>query len=149
MARHCGGAPAKSGYYWNPRRWTITPIPRPGGFLPGGPEDRYVTLPAAAVLVLMPLLGGLFVVFLPVIGFALVAWALARKMAALARGGAADLAGTMAPGWLPGEAHLAGRRGGAEADKDLPHEHGAGEKALEALHKEIAERREDEEKGDD
>ena len=149
MARHCGGAPAKSGYYWSPRHWTITPIPRPGGFLPGGPEDRYVKVPAAAVLALMPLLGGLFVVFLPVIGFALVAHALARKALALARGGAADLAGTVAPGWLPGEAHLAGRRGGAEADKDLPHEHGVGDKALEALRKEIAAKRGDEENGRD
>lgn len=149
MARYCGGSLATSGYYWNPRRWSITPIPRPGGFLPGGPEERYLKVPAVAVLVLMPLLGGLFVVFLPVIGFALVAYALARKVVALARGGAADLAGTVAPGWRPGEAHLTGRRGEAEADKDLPHEHGVGEKALEALRKEIAERREDEEQGGD
>ncbi len=149
MARHAGGSPAMSGYYWNARKWSITPIPRTGAFLPGGPEDRYVKVPAAAVLVLMPLLGGLFVVFLPVIGFALVAYALARKVGALARGAAADLTGTVAPGWLPGEAHLTGRRGGAEADKDLPHEHGVGEKTLEALRKEIAERREDEKNGRD
>ncbi len=149
MARHCGGSLATSGYYWNPRRWSITPIPRPRGFLPGGPEERYLKVPALAVLALMPLLGGLFVVFLPVIGFALVAYALARKVAALARGGAADLAATVTPGWLPGEAHLTGGRGGAEADKDLPHERGVGDKALEALRKEIAEKREGEENGRD
>ncbi|HEU4382645.1 MAG TPA: hypothetical protein VFR85_03990 [Anaeromyxobacteraceae bacterium] len=139
MARHIGGSPAESGYYWNPRRWSITPVERPGGFLPGGPEDRYLQIPTLAVLMLLPILGGLFVVFLPVIGFVLVAYALARKVAALARGGAADLASTMTPGWRPGEAHLTGT--GREADKDLPHEHGAGDQALEALRKEIADKR--------
>ncbi len=139
MARHIGGSPARSGYYWNPRNWSITPIPRQGGFLPGGPRDRYLQIPTLAVLLLLPVLGGLFVVFLPLIGFALVAYALARKVAALARGGAADLASTLTPGWRPGEAHLTGKP--ADADKDLPHEHGAGDQALEALRKEIAHRR--------
>ncbi len=37
-----------------------------------------------------------------------------------------------------------GKRGEAESDKDLPHGDGAGEKALEALRKEIAARRENE-----
>jgi hypothetical protein len=77
-----------------------------------------------------------------VIGFALVAYALARKVAALVGGGAADFATTLTPGWRPGEAHLTGKPG--EADKDLPHEHGAGDQALEALRKEIAEKREHE-----
>ena len=139
MARHIGGSPAESGYYWNPRNWSITPIPRPGGFLPGGPRDRFLKVPTLAVLLLMPILGGLFVVFLPVIGFVLVAWALSRKVAALLHGGAADLASTVTPGWRPGEAHLTGKPG--EGDKDLPHEHGAGDQALEALRKEIAHKR--------
>ena len=137
MARHLGGSPAHSGYYWNPRNWSITPIPRPGGFLPGDPTDRYLKVPTLAVLLLMPILGGLFVVFLPVLGFVLLAWALWKKVAALARGGATDLASTLTPGWRPGEAHLTGKPG--EADKDLPHE--PGDQALEALRKEIAEKR--------
>ena len=140
MARHIGGSPAQSGYYWNLRNWSITPIPRPGGFLPGGPRDRFLKVPTLAVLMLMPILGGLFVVFLPVIGFVLLAHALGKKAAALIHGGAQDLASTMTPGWRPGEAHLTGK--GTEADKDLPHEHGAGDQALEALRKEIAEKRE-------
>ena len=90
MARHIGGSPAQSGYYWNARAWSITPIPREGGFLPGGPGDRYLKVPTLAVLMLMPILGGLFVVFLPVIGFVLVAYALGKKVAALVRGGAAS-----------------------------------------------------------
>ncbi len=140
MARHIGGSPAGSGYYWNARNWSITPVPRPGGLLPGGPRDRYLKVPTLAALMLMPILGGLFVVFLPAIGFALVAYALAKKVAALLGGSAADFATTLTPGWRPGEAHLTGKPG--EGDKDLPREHGAGDQALEALRKEIAEKRE-------
>ena len=143
MARYLGGTPARSGYYWNRRNWSVTPIPREGGLLPGGARDRYLRVPTLAVLLLLPMLGGLFVVFLPVIGFVLVAWALGKKVAALTRGGAAGLVSTVTPGWRPGEAHLTGKPG--EEDKDLPHEHGAGDQALEALRKEIAEKREHEE----
>lgn len=143
MARYVGGSPVRSGYYWSPRNWSITPVQRPGGFLPGGPRDRYLKVPTLAVLLLLPVLGGLFVVFLPLVGFALVAYALARKLAALVHGGAADIASTMTPGWRPGEAHLTGT--GAERDKDLPHEHGAGDQALEALRKEIEHKRENDE----
>ena len=143
MARHIGGSPAESGYYWNLGKWSITPIERPGGFLPGGPRDRFLKVPTLAVLLLMPILGGLFVVFLPLIGFALVGFALWKKAAAMIHGGAEGLASTMTPGWRPGEAHLTGKA--AQADKDLPHEHGAGDQALEALRKEIADKRENDE----
>ena len=57
-------------------------------------------------------------------------------------GGAADLASTVTPGWRPGEAHLTGKPG--QGDKDLPHEHGVGDQALEALRKEIADKRQHE-----
>ena len=146
MARHIGGNPARSGYYWHPRKWSITPIPRPGGILPGGAADHYLRVPALVALLLMPILGGLFVVFLPVIGFALLFYALAKKATALVSGGAADLASTVTPGWRPGEAHLTGK--GLEADKELPRGHGAGDQALEALKKEIAEKREKDEKNE-
>ena len=120
-----------------------------GGFLrlslshlPGGRGDRFLRIPMVLVLALLPMLGGLFVVFLPVIGFALVAYALGKKLAALVRGGAADFASTVTPGWRPGEAHLTGKPG--QGDKDLPHEHGVGDQALEALRKEIADKRQHE-----
>ncbi len=142
MARHVGGTPVQSGYYWHLRHWSITPVPKPGGMLPGGAQDRFLKVPTLAVLMLMPILGGLFVVFLPVIGFVLVAHALVKKVAALLHGGAADLAATVTPGWRPGEAHLTGKPG--QSDKDLPHEHGAGDQALDALRKEIAHKREHE-----
>src|SRR5574341_1544889 len=139
MTRTIGGSPAKSGYYWNVGKWEVIPVEKDGGRLPGGPKDRYLKVPTPALLLLLPVVGGLFVVFLPITGFVLVAYAAAMKVAALARGGAADLAATITPGWRPGEAHLTGKPG--EGDKDLPREHGVGDQALEALRKEISEKR--------
>jgi hypothetical protein len=140
MTTTIGGTAVRSGYYWNLGKWEVIPVERDGGQLPGGRGDKFLRIPVVVVLALLPMLGGLFVVFLPVIGFALVAYALAKKVAALVGDGAADLASTLTPGWRPGEAHLTGTPG--EADKDLPHEHGAGDQALEALKKEIADKRE-------
>ena len=142
MRRTIGGTPVKSGYYWNVGKWEVIPVEKDGGRLPGGPTERYLEVPTLALLLLLPIVGGLFVVFLPVTAFVLVAYALAMNVAALALGGAAGLASTVAPGWRPGEAHLTGKPG--EGDKDLPHEHGAGDQALEALRKEIATKREHE-----
>ena len=65
------------------------------------------------------MLGGLFVVFLPVIGFVLAFQAAARPIVGLFRKSAAELASTVTPGWAPGEAHLTGKRAekGAEEGK--------------------------------
>ena len=60
---------------------------------------------------MVPVLGALFLVFLPLIGFALFAWALFRKLTGGVRETAADLAATVSPGWTPGEAHLTGKPG--------------------------------------
>jgi len=67
MRRYNGNEKVKAGLYWTPARWEIVTIGRKGGVLPEG--DNYVRLPAAAVMVLGTLLGGLYVIFLPFIGF--------------------------------------------------------------------------------
>lgn len=74
MKTYGGGERVKAGFYGNPTAWTIVPFGKAGGVLPGGDEHRYVKLPALALLAAAPLMGGLFVVFLPVIGFAMVFW---------------------------------------------------------------------------
>jgi hypothetical protein len=67
------GDKAKAGFHFNLRTWDITLHGKTGDTLPGGAEDRYVRIPAVALLFLGPILGLTFVIFLPVIGFALVA----------------------------------------------------------------------------
>jgi len=139
MARFSGGSSVPGGYYWNPRHWSVTPVERDGGKLPGSSSDRYLRIHWLVALLLAPLLGGLFVVFLPFIGFAMFFQYLFRKVTGSAREGARDLAATVTPGWRPGEAHMTGRATDAKED-GLP-AGGAGQKALEDVAAEVARRR--------
>ena len=79
MKKIAGGTEVSEGYYLNVRRWALVPVAKGGGRLPGGAADAFVQLSTSMVLALTPVLGGLFVVFLPVIGFVLVAQALVRR----------------------------------------------------------------------
>ena len=85
MASHRGGETARAGFYWSPGEWRMVTIEKEGARLPGPAEERFVRLPTVAMLVLAPVMGGLFVMFLPFIGFAIVARYLAREGMAAAR----------------------------------------------------------------
>ncbi len=139
MAKRVGGTLVKSGYYWNTRSWTVIDVPREGGVLPGTAETRYLAVPWPLLLVILPVMGGLFVVFLPFIGFALTIHALGVRLAGGLRKRTGELAATVHPGWTPGEAHLTGKparkvEGGEGAAP-------AKDEALEKLTGEIEEKR--------
>lgn len=139
MARFNGGSSVPGGYYWNPRHWSITPVTDDGGKLPGTSADRYLRIHGLVAVLLAPLLGGLFVVCLPFIGFAtFFRWAF-LTVTGSAREGARDLAATVTPGWRPGEVHMTGRAMDAK-HAELP-AGGAGEKALEDVIAEVARKR--------
>jgi len=107
-----------------------------GGKLPGAPTAKYVKVPFPLLFVVVPVMGALFLVFLPFIGFGLFAYAIAKRIAGGVRRGATELASTVQPGMIPGEAHLTGKPGEEKkAGGDAPAH-------LEKLEKEIAERRE-------
>lgn len=131
--RYASGTAVSSGYYYDARRWAVVPVAHDGDRLPGD-AGEYVRIPTAAALAAAPVLGGLFLVFLPFIGFALLARAAARPVLRRFGASARELAGTVTPGWKPGEAHFTG----GERPED------AGERRearLDALAKEIEERR--------
>lgn len=136
MAKYTGGMQVKSGYYWNPRAWSVEVVPPEGGRLP--PGASYVKVPFPLLFVIVPVLGALFLMFLPFIGFALFGHAVVKKLTGGAKQAAADLAATVTPGWQPGEAHFTGKPGeeageaGAEAKEP---------KELKALQREIEEKR--------
>ncbi len=130
-----GGMQVKGGYYWNPRSWAVEVIPQEGGPLPGAENTRYVKVPFPLLFVIVPVMGALFLVFLPFIGFAMFAYAAGRKVGLFAKRGAEDLAATMSPGWQPGEAHFTGKPGEEKPAKGEPPE------AIEKLQKEIEEKR--------
>lgn len=139
MARYTSGMQVGGGYYWNASNWGVEVIPEEGGRLQGGADARYVKVPFPALFVIVPLLGALFLMFLPFIGFALFAWAIAKKLAASVTRGATELASTVQPGsFAAGSAYFTGKtdeqkkEGAAGAPKSAE---------LERLEREVAERR--------
>ena len=72
MTTRKAGEAAKGGFYFNTRTWEMDLHRKDGGALPGSERDRYLRVPALALLFLGPVMGFFFVIFLPFIGFALV-----------------------------------------------------------------------------
>ena len=103
-----GGSTVSSGYYLNLSRWAIQPVAKDGERLPEG-EGEWMKVPTAAAILLTPVLGATFLMFLPLIGFALLLQALVTPLIGIFRHGATEVAATMSPGWQPGEAHFTGK----------------------------------------
>ena len=80
MTTRTPGDKAKAGFYFNLKTWEMD-LHRTDGALPGGNEDRYLRIPTVALLVLGPVMGFLFVIFLPFIGFALFAREIGHRAA--------------------------------------------------------------------
>jgi hypothetical protein len=78
MFTYTGGDRVKGGFYWNRGTWHLENVEGKTGALPGNGETRYIWIPTLLMLVLAPVMGGLFVVFLPFIGFALLFGALGK-----------------------------------------------------------------------
>ena len=110
MTRRYAGEQASGGYYLSTRNWHIHPVAADGERLPGEAGEAWVRIPVLAALVLTPILGLAFLMFLPFIGFYLTIEAALRPIIRVFRREAAELVATMSPGWQPGEAHLTGKR---------------------------------------
>jgi hypothetical protein len=130
--RFRSGTAVESGYSYDVKRWTVAPIAKDGERLPEG-DGEWMRIPTAAALLATPVLGGLFLVFLPLIGFVIVARAATRPVVRIFGASAKDLAATVTPGWKAGEAHFTGRGDGGAARE--------GESRLDRLQEEIDERR--------
>jgi hypothetical protein len=112
MARYTGGAKVEGGYYWSPRQWEVEVVPTEGGRLKGAADAKYVKVPFPLLFVIVPLLGAAFLMFLPLVGFALFAYAIAKKVTGGVKKTAAELASTVTPGgFAAGEAHFGGKPG--------------------------------------
>ena len=134
MARKSGGMKVKPGYYWRAAEWEIVTISgRDGGVLPGGADEVFYGIPVLAMLMLAPIMGALFVVFLPFIGFAILAQYAGQAAVRSFKRQALHAGATLSPAWRPGEAYLAGKheeKGEAKAEPKL-------EAKLDALEQEI------------
>jgi hypothetical protein len=113
------GATVKGGFYFNRDKWNLVAVSGREGALPGDDGQRYLRVPVLAVLLLAPLLGGLFVAFMPFIGFALVFHHFGRvSLSGIKRAGRGLLFLVM-PTWRPGEAYFAGKESATSGDKDV------------------------------
>lgn len=116
MARYEGGTKVNYGFYWSAKAWDMAMVPAEGGLLPGGSEQHYTRIPTFLFLLMAPVMGALYVVFLPFAGFALLAAHAARAIKRLATDAFMHVAVAVSPQWAPGEAYLAGRKR-AKAEK--------------------------------
>jgi hypothetical protein len=134
---YVGGTQVKSGTYMDARRLAFVNVAKDGEALPGTAEARWRRVPALLVVAAAPVLGGLFVVALPVIGFGAAACAIGRRLTGRARAGAKEIAATVAPPWVPGEAHLTGKPPEPGVEGAAP----AQDERMRELEKEIGEKR--------
>jgi hypothetical protein len=85
MFKHRGGDVVKGGFYWNQGQWRLENVDGKSGMLSGDATARYARVPTLLLFVLAPLMGALFVVFLPFIGFALLIGMLGARALGLFR----------------------------------------------------------------
>lgn len=105
MRTYTGTQDVEPGIYVNFKRLRAESIEEPGR-LPGTDVDHYVRVPMVAMLALAPLFGLAYVIFLPFIGFAMVAWLAGSKVAQLGSTAAAASVRVLRPGWAPALAFL-------------------------------------------
>lgn len=148
MFGHKGGEKVKAGTYWSVTTGELASIPQQGVFLPGGAEQRFIRAPLPLMLLLGPLAGAAYVMFLPFIGFATVAAFLGQRSWQGAKAGGRAVTHMVAlPTWAPGIAQLTRRTARprrAEAPGKAAPE--TKEDELTALNEEVKARRRDQEK---
>jgi hypothetical protein len=110
MATYRGGTRVNHGFYWSIQAWDMAMAPAEGCLLPGGAERSYTRIPTFLFLLMAPVMGGLYVFFLPVVGFTLLFKHVALSARTLSMDAFMGVAVAVSPHWAPGEAYLAGRR---------------------------------------
>ncbi len=135
MTTYSGNQQVKSGYYLSTRSFAVEVIGDQGGTLPGDTTTRYLAVPFPALLAIAPVVGLGFVLSLPLVGFALVGYALVRRVSGHVSERAGALAATVAPPQATGAAYLGGREGEKKNDEVSPE--------IEKLEKEVSDQRKD------
>ncbi len=142
MLRYYGGEQVSKGSYWDRRTGEVIHVGPEGGQLPGGADVAYWKMSESIMVVLGPLLGLFYVVFLPLIGFLMLFYHIARFLAQSTRALAYELVGVLSPKFRLSEAYLAQvkrRKKGAAAAAVRPQE--KPESRLDALEEEIERRK--------
>ena len=116
MTAYTGSQDVKPGLYLNMKTFSVTNLERPGP-LPGTADDRFRRVPMLLMLAAAPLLGLVYVIFLPLLGFVAVGYLLGGKAVQFAAGVADQVGRVRRPAWAPLVAFLS-RSKPAAPDKE-------------------------------
>lgn len=105
MTTYTGTQNVEAGLYYTVRPFTLTTMDQKGP-LPGADDRTYTRVPMILMLALAPLLGLAFVIFLPFIGFAMVARIAGEKAVEFGGQLATQGARVLQPAWAPARAFL-------------------------------------------
>ena len=124
MTRYYAHQKVEPGIYFNPKELSFKSMDEPGR-LPGADETvTYWRVPALALLVAAPLIGLVYVIFLPLVGFLMLGAVALTKVWALTRELVAWGAVLTRPAWQPARAFFSRgraakeRRRNEEADEE-------------------------------
>jgi hypothetical protein len=149
MKRYFGNQLVKRGIYLSLKRRDFVTIENESDPLPGASDERYVKIQPIAMIVLGPIMGLMYVIFLPFISFAMVLGLVASKALLGLRLLGESLLREATLHWMPGVAYLTWRRGSERGERQQFQEGLKEEKKPEApdliseLEKEIAKKREE------
>jgi hypothetical protein len=134
MLRHQGGDKVKAGFYFNMASWEVSTMSGQGGVLAGASDERYLRVPLPLLLMLAPMMGAAFAMFLPFIGIALVLDFVAKRAWAACRNAVHTTVMALSPRTQTGAAYFTGdaskkTEGGEDRDAET---------RLKALEDEIA-----------
>src|SRR5512134_3092282 len=98
MTKLNAGTPVKRGYYFSMKNWSVNPVEKDGTVLRGEPGEQFVPVPLPVAVILAPVLGAVFLMFMPFIGFYLVGKTLLRPVGRVFHKSTTELAASMSPG---------------------------------------------------
>ncbi len=136
MSRYASGTKVGQGFYWNVGRWELANVPAGGGPLGGQPGDSFVRIPFLLALLVGPLMGLVYVMFLPFIGFAMLLGVVGKAIGRAVHRLFVGTAAAVQPSWRPGEAYLTGEKHG-EGKEGEPRK----DEKLDALSREVEKKR--------
>lgn len=119
MVRYKGGEKVVPGIYLNRKTGEIVNRMKTGGVLPADRDTEYIKIPAAAMLIFGPLIGLVYVVFLPFIAFGMLLWYGMDRLIHVFTPVHERVMGVAAPTWTPVEAYLDGKaKTASESEED-------------------------------
>lgn len=113
MRRYRGGHRVGSGSYWSARELCVVGMDN-GAILPGARDSVYYRIPLLLVIPLGAMLGGVYVIFLPLVSIVTAVSVVGKRLFGSVLFHARRSA---AFGWRPTEAYLAGRNGKGEQEE--------------------------------